>query len=374
MTFAIDSVVVHTVQLPLIAPFRSALGTIQDRPQILIELKGAGISGWGESAVLPFPYYNGETPQTALHILKDYAIPAFLKMKPQSPQELQEILGNIVGHRIAKAGLEMAYWDWIAKKEQIPLYKKLGGKRDRIAVGVSVPLFEKPTSLLSAVEKFLAQGYQKIKIKIEPGQDIDLVAALFQEFPNIPLMVDANSAYTLKDAHVFQLLDEYPLMMIEQPLRAGDLLEHSRLQKLIKNSICLDESVEDFHDAKDAIELGSCKIVNIKTSRVGGHVESKRIHDICQQHGLGVWCGGMLETGIGRAHNMAIATLENFIYPGDISESRRYYHEDIVLPEITLENDGTLKLSEKSGIGFEVNELALSKYAVSCEEFRTSST
>ncbi|MBN8549111.1 MAG: o-succinylbenzoate synthase [Deltaproteobacteria bacterium] len=372
MSFQIEEVVVRIVRLPLIEPFRVSFGTVKDRDQIVVELRGGGISGWGESAVLPFPFYNHETPGTAQHILKDFAIPLFKKERPTSPQETNRVFEKIVGHRIARSGVEMAYWDWEAKAKGIPLYKHLGGTRSEVPVGISVPLFDDINVLLDRIAGFLEKGYHKIKIKIGPGEDLKLVEAIYTRFGEIPLMVDANSAYTLEHISLFKDLDRFKLMMIEQPLRHDDIFDHAKLQREIKNPICLDESIEHVHDAASAIELGSCKIINIKPGRVGGLTESKKIHDLAAQHGVGVWCGGMLETGIGRAANIAIATLPNYKYPGDIGESARYYHEDIVDPSIALSPRGTMVLPDKPGIGFDVNLERLKKYTRHEERFSMS--
>jgi len=368
--FPIDEVAIHVVRLPLIEPFTTSFGTVQDRDQLLIEVRGDGISGWGEAAVLPFPFYNPETPQTALHILKDFAIPMFFEAQPAHPSEVNGVFERIVGHRIARGGLEMAYWDWYARSKGQPLFRMLGADRSTVPVGVSVPLFKDESVLLQRIEGFLAKGYQKIKIKIEPGRDLALVQQIVKRFGKIPLMVDANSAYSLSDLPLFRALDEFGLMMIEQPLREGDIYEHSLLQAKIQTPICLDESIEHLHHATAAKALGSCRIINIKMGRVGGITESQRIHDFAAQHAIGVWCGGMLETGVGRAHNMTIASLPNFCYPGDISESKRYYHEDIVTPDIELGPKGTLALRESPGIGFDVDRAKLARYTRTTEIVR----
>jgi O-succinylbenzoate synthase len=362
MSFQIEEIIVRLVRLPLIEPFRVSFGVIKERDQLVVEMRGGGISGWGEAAVLPFPFYNHETLGTALHILKDFAIPLFFKECPSSPQETNRVFKKIVGHHIARSGVEMAYWDWIAKSKNTPLYKLLGGTRSEIPVGISVPMFNDTEVLLDRIASFLEKGYQKIKIKIGPGEDIKLVQKIVERFGKIPLMVDANSAYTLADVELFKELDRFDLMMIEQPLRHDDIFEHSKLQSQIRNPICLDESVEHADDAISAIEIGACKVINIKPGRVGGLTESIAIHDYSAKHGVGVWCGGMLETGVGRSINMAVATLPNYKYPGDIGESSRYYHEDIVEPEINLSGKGTMKLLDKPGIGFEVSLARLKKF------------
>lgn len=369
-TFEIEEVVLRIIKLPLKEPFTTSLWTTPHKTPIVVEMRGAGISGWGEGAVPLFPFYNHETPQTVLHILKDFALPLFFKEKPATPREAAKLLKRIQRNGFARAALEMAYWDWTAKVEGKPLYQLLGGTRNEIPVGVSVGIQKDIGTLLSKVADFRDQGYQRIKIKIAPGKDLEPVKALLTEFPGLPLMVDANSAYTLKTAAVFRDMNAYDLLMIEQPLHETDIYEHSILQRELRNPICLDESIESLREAEAAIALQSCKIINIKPGRVAGLTESLAIHDFCSQHGIPVWCGGMLESGIGRATNMALATLPNFKFPGDISESSRYYHEDIVEPDITLRPGGTLKLPSAPGIGFEINSKRLEQLKQYEERFR----
>ncbi|MDC0358306.1 o-succinylbenzoate synthase [Oligoflexia bacterium] len=369
MSFEIEEITVWVVKLPQREPFKVGFGTIADREQIIVQLRGQGLDGWGEAAVLPVPFYNHETPGTALHILKDYVIPLFFKEQPGTPQECNSVLSKIVGHPFARAGIEMAYWDWYAKSQKQPLWKTLGSTRDEIEVGVVVPLYEDREKLYDSIARFLEQGYHRIKVKIAPGQDVELIDCIFSKFGQIPLMVDANAAYTLDDIGLLQRLDAYDLMMIEQPLRGGDLLQHAKLQREMSTAICLDESIASVHDASDAIELKSCKVINIKPGRVGGLTEAKMIHDLAERAGIGVWCGGMLETGIGRAINMSVATLPNFIYPGDISESARYFEEDLVEPGIVLSERGTLKCLDQPGLGFEVSLKRLEQYATHRETF-----
>lgn len=354
--FAIDQVVLRLIKLPLKEPFTTSGWSTPHKTPIIVELRGAGISGWGEGAVPLFPFYNHETPQTVLHILRDFAVPLFAKERPQTPQDLAALLTRIQRNGFARAALEMAYWDWHAKAKGMPLYKLLGGKRDEIPVGVSIGLQKDLDILASKVAEFQAQGYRRIKIKIGPGKDLALVERLCSEFPGLPLMVDANSAYTLDSARVFVDMNKFNLLMIEQPLHETDIYEHSLLQRELSNPICLDESIESVREARAAIELRSCKIINIKPGRVGGLTESIKIHDLCLQSGIPVWCGGMLESGIGRAINMALATLPGFSLPGDISESKRYYHQDIVEPDIAFASGGILRLPESPGIGFNVNQ------------------
>lgn len=350
-----DEIVLRLIKLPLKEPFTTSSWTTPHKTPIIVELRGEGVSGWGECAVPLFPFYNHETPQTVLHILKEFAIPLFRNEKPQTPQETARILNRIQRNGFARAGLEMAFWDWSAKRAGIPLYKFLGGVRNTIEAGVSIGIQKDIASLIEKAGAYREQGYRRVKIKIAPGKDIEPVRALLKEFPNMPLMVDANSAYRLEQSAIFQEMNDCPLLMIEQPLHETDIYEHSLLQRELKNPICLDESIESIREARAAVELEACRIINIKPGRVGGLTESIAIHDFCASRNIPVWCGGMLESGIGRAINMALATLPNFKFPGDISESKRYYHEDIVEPDIAFKSGGVLELPEKAGIGFDVN-------------------
>jgi O-succinylbenzoate synthase len=370
MSFAVEEVVLHVVSLPAREPFVTSYGSIDRKTPIIIELRGNGIRGFAEAPIPPFPFYSHETTQSALYLLKEFAIPMFFKERPESPQALAKILKKIVGNPFARGGLEMAYWDFCAKQKNIPLYRLLGGKRNRIPAGVSIGIKKNLDELVDAVGAYLEKRYHRIKIKIAPGHERGPVERLFKEFPQIKLMVDANSAYSLDQAKVFKELDSYPLLMIEQPLHETDIYEHSLLQRELKNPICLDESIESVLDAEAALALGSCRVINIKPGRVGGLSEALAIHDAAQARGVPVWCGGMLESGVGRSINMALATLENFKFPGDISESKRYYHEDIVDPEIVLTADGYLELQEGPGIGFQVNEKQLAKLTLTKEVVR----
>lgn len=348
--------------MPLKSPFRSPLGTVLERESIIVELQGEGISGWAEAAPLPFPGYSHETPETVRHILNQFLLPQFFRERPGDLAALCKLLNRTVGNPFARASLEMAYWDWLAKSKNIPLYQLLGGQRTEIQVGAAVGLHAEAEQTLDEIEEQLDLGYARIKIKIAPGNDIEVVKSVFKQFPEISLMVDANSAYQPSDEHIFYQLDEFPLLMIEQPLGMHDLVEHAALQRKIKHSICLDESIEHLDGARTALALKSCRIINIKPGRVGGFSEAKAIRDLCAENNIGVWCGGMLETGIGRAHNMALATLPNFLYPGDISASSRYFQEDLVEPEIKLSPRGTLHVSSSPGIGVTVSKALLNRY------------
>jgi len=372
--FSIDAIVLRVVRLPLKEPFPTAFGIIAERDQIIVEVQGGGISGWGESAVLPFPFYNHETVETALHVMRSFLAPLFFKARPANPGEVAAAFEIVVGNRIARAGIEMAYWDWYARARGEPLQRLLGGGRREIPVGVAVPLVGDRGGVLERIARFLEAGYQRIKVKVAPGHDVDLVAAIVECFGSIPLMVDANSAYDRATIDGLLGLDRFGLTMIEQPLRRDDLLEHAALQARLKTPICLDESIEHVHAAAAALDLGSCRIINIKPGRVGGLTEAVRIHDLAADRGCGVWCGGLLETGIGRAANLALASLPGFRYPGDISASARYFHEDIVCPEITLTPRGTIEIPPGVGIGYSVDYARLERYTRHTETFRRDAT
>ena len=327
-------------------------------------VQSAGLTGYGETPVGSSPLYSYETTQTAWHIQRDFLIPRLLGQEIGHPEQVEELLAPVRGHPMAKMGLEAAVWDLLAKAEGCSLSQMLGSTRTRIPCGVSIGIQPSLPALLERIGGFLAAGYQRIKLKIEPGWELAVVEAVRGEFGDVPLMLDANAAFTLDDVPLFQALDAYDLMMVEQPLGHDDLYEHSLLQRQITTSICLDESIRHAGDAQAAIEWGSCRVINIKAARVGGLVEARRVHDLCQERRLPVWCGGLLETGIGRAHNVALASLPNFRLPGDISASDRYFEEDIVHPPFVLNADGTMDVPAGAGIGVDVKADLLQQFSV----------
>ena len=345
-------ITLREIHLPLIAPFETSFGVSQLRRILLVETDVDGVIGWGESTAGEDPYYSYETVETAWLIIRDYLWPLLRGKEFASAAEVWGMLGLVRGHNMAKGGLEAAIWDAEAKQKGVPLAKLLGGTLDEIICGVSIGIQPSIDALIAKVEKELAAGYQRIKIKIKPGKDIDPTRALRERFPRIRLMVDANSAYTLKDAALLKQLDAFYLIMMEQPLGWDDIYSHVELQRQLETPICLDECIHDFEQARAAIEIGACKIINIKLGRVGGHTAARRIHDLCQSKGVPVWCGGMLESGIGRAHNIAMSTLPNFTLPGDVSASRRYWAEDIIEPEVEVTRQGTIRVPTTPGIGF----------------------
>jgi len=357
----LERIELRHIKMELVSPFTTSMGTEYDEEHIIVRIDSDGITGWGECVAQVNPYYSYETVQTEWHILHDFLIPSILGKDISSINEAISLFSKVRGHMMAKAGLEAALWDIFAKSKSISLSKLLGGTRKIIDVGVSIGIQSSPEELIKKVNSYLKEGYKRIKIKISPGNDIRSVKAMRKEFPDILLQIDANSAYQLGDIKLFKEIDEYNLLLIEQPLGYEDIYDHSKLQRELKTPICLDESIHSLNDTRSAIELESCRIINIKPGRVGGFTESKLIHDFCASKKVPVWCGGMLESGIGRAGNVALASLPNFTLPGDISASERYYKEDIVEPEFILNPDGTMDVPLKPGIGVEVDMKVLDK-------------
>lgn len=358
------------MKMQLKSPFQTSFGTQIMREFLLLEAYADGYVGYGECVVNNAPYYNEETVQTASHLLKDFLIPIFFDhYEIKHPDEISQMFLPIRRNFMAKSALEGSIWDLYAKQQNLPLATVLGGTKKQIEVGISIGIQESLDPLFHLVEDYLNQGYKRMKIKIKPGKDVEVLHALRQKFGNIAMMADANSAYTLNDLSIFKELDDLQLMMIEQPLAYNDMIDHATLQKQIKTPICLDESVCGYEDAKKAIDLGSTKIINLKIGRVGGLTETRKIHDLCQEKGIPVWCGGMLESGIGRAHNIAIASLSNFTLPGDTAGSSRYWYEDLIQPEVKVDKDGTIAVPTTSGIGYLPNLSMIEKYTVIKEEF-----
>jgi O-succinylbenzoate synthase len=366
----IDRIELIHIKMVLVSPFVTSMGTEYDEEHIIVRVDGEGVTGWGESVAEGTPFYSYETVPTAWHILRDFLIPSVLGKELPGIKEAIESYARVRGHMMAKAGLEAALWDAFAKMKGVSLSSMLGGTRAKVDVGVSIGIQSGEKALITKVEGYLKEGYKRIKIKIAPGNDIQYVEALRREFPGLLLQVDANSAYTLDDIGLFRKMDDYNLLLIEQPLGYEDIYDHSKLQRELKTPVCLDESIHSLDDTRAAIELDSCRIINIKPGRVGGFTESKLIHDYCASKNIPVWHGGMLESGIGRAGNVALASLSNFTLPGDISASKRYYKEDIVEPEFVVNPDGTMDVPVKPGIGVEVNMSALKKVTVRNEVFR----
>ena len=364
----LDSIILHHISMPLVTPFETSFGVTTDRECILISIESEGLTGWGECPVDRDPGYSYETTGTAWHILKDFIAPRLLGQYISDATDFQSRVDSIRGHNLAKAGVEMALWDLLGKRQGKSLREMLGGLRARVGVGVSVGLQESPEVLVEKVEKYLAAGYGRVKIKIKPGRDVGDTEAVRKAFPHIPLQVDANSAYTIQTCQVLRPLDMLKLLLIEQPLNEDDLWNHSKLQKQFHTPICLDESIVSLVHARSALEMEACKIINIKAGRVGGLSQAVAIHDLCRAQGVPVWCGGMLETGIGRASNLALASLPGFTLPGDISASDRYYAEDITHEHFKLDPGSTIDVPSGPGLGVTVDAAALKK--VSLAEMR----
>jgi O-succinylbenzoate synthase len=367
----IESITLREIRMRLKAPFETSFGTVQDRRIVLVEVLADGVSGWGEVTAGETPAYNAETTDTAWHVLADFLLPALVGKGVSKASELPALMSHIRGHEMAKSGVENALWDVEARLSGEPLYKHLGGTIEEIACGVSLGIRENPEALVKRVEEELRSGYQRIKLKIKPGKDYQFVSAVRKEFPQIRLSVDANSAYTLDDAAHLKSLDEFELLMMEQPLSWDDIHAHSKLQAQIKTAICLDECIHNTRHALTAIELKSCRIINIKLGRVSGHTEARLMQNVCRAHGVPVWCGGMLESGIGRAHNIAMSALPGFSLPGDVSASQRYWSEDIVEPAIEVTAKGTIQVPKTAGLGYVVKRELVEKLTVRRNVFST---
>ena len=365
----IEKIVLREIRMRLRAPFETSFGVTQDRRILLVEAVVDGAIGWGEVTTMESPSYNSETTDTAWHIISDFIAPKFVGVDVHAASEIAQLLSSIRGHQMAKAGFENAIWDAEAQLRGMPLAKLLGGTLNEIACGVSLGIRETPEMLVKKVEEELRSGYQRIKLKVKPGKDIPFVAAVREEFPDIRLSVDANSAYELKDTAHLRELDQFNLLMIEQPLQWDDIYSHAKLQSQIRTALCLDECINNAGHALAAIESGACRIINIKLGRVGGHNSARQVHDLCCQHSIPVWCGGMLESGVGRAHNIAMSTLPNFTLPGDVSASQRYWNEDIIDPEVEVSSSGTIRVPVQSGLGFAVKRDLVDRLTVRAKDW-----
>lgn len=363
-------IVLRHLAMKLKAPFSTSFGTTTEKQFLVLEAYDEdGNVGYGESTAMTDPFYNEETLKSNHHILRDYLVPLVLHKEIAHPDDLIPLFHPIRRNMMAKATIEGAVWDLYAKREQKSLSHAIGGEKTSIPVGVSIGIQADIPAMLKQVEGFVADGYQRMKVKIKPGFDVDVIAAIRQHFGDIPLMADANSAYTLADIDHLKQLDQFNLMMIEQPLSHDDIVDHCILQRQLDTPICLDESIHTVEDARKAIELESCRIINIKVGRVGGLSLSKQIHDLCQSHNIPVWCGGMLESGIGRAHNVAITTLPGYTLPGDTSGSNRYWHEDIIEPEVEVHN-GFIHVPTTPGLGYQVNHKKLDAVTLASETYK----
>jgi O-succinylbenzoate synthase len=365
MALKVDRIVLRHVRLPLVHFFETSFGRTYHRDIVLVEASMDGVSGWGEVTAGENPFYNEEWTGSVWPLLIHYVAPRILHHAFESPEEVDSRTAHIRGHNMARGGMETAIWDLAARLVNEPLWKTIGGgARKEIPCGVSIGIQESVEQLLDKIETELAAGYQRIKMKIKPGWDVSVIAKVRERFPHIKLMADANSAYTLADIDHLKQLDPFHLMMIEQPLSHDDIIDHAVLQKALQTPICLDECIRSAHQAEQAIRLGACRIINIKLGRVGGFAEAKRVHDVCQANGIPVWCGGMLESGIGRAHNIALSTLPNFVLPGDISASKRYWTRDIIQPAVEVTEHGTIHVTDAPGFGYAIDSEYLASLVV----------
>ena len=352
----ISSIELREIRLPLIHFFETSFGRTTERRILLARVVDKdGAEGWGECTAGEGPFYSDEWTESSWATLQEFLAPMVVGKEFANAAQAFSLMKPVRGHRMAKATIETACWDLEAKLAGMPLWKHLGGVQTEIPCGVSIGIQNTPEALLEKIERELEAGYQRIKIKIKPGWDLNIIERVRRSFPDIRLMGDANSAYTLSDVPLFRQLDRFDLMMLEQPLAHNDIFDHAELQKQINTPVCLDESIHSSEDARHAIRLGSCRIINVKLGRVGGHAEAKLVEKVCRENNTPVWCGGMLESGVGRAHNIAMATLAGFILPGDVSASSRYWAEDIIEPPVTVSAQGTIVAPEKPGLGFDVN-------------------
>jgi len=366
-----ERIVVRHVRLPLRHPFETSFGRTEEKRFLLVSVSADGVSGHAECVADEQPHYLPETNGTVLHVMRDFLAPLVLGRELAHPREVEALFAPIRGNEMAKAAIEMAIWELYARRSGQPLSAALGGSRGEIEAGVSIGLQSSTDELLAKVELERAAGYRKIKIKIKPGSDVDLVAAVRERFGDIPLMVDANSAYSLADVATLRRLDAHRLMMIEQPLEWCDIIDHAELQRRLETPVCLDESIRSLGDARRAVDLGACRVINVKVGRVGGFGPALAIDALARERGLPLWCGGMLESGVGRLANVHLQTLAGFTLPGDTSASERYFDEDLVDPPITVSSQGTIQVPTGPGIGHEIVWPRVERATLLKEEWRT---
>ena len=366
----IEAITLREIQMPLVHFFETSFGRTYGRRILLLTAHCDGVNGWGECVAGEDPYYSSEWTESVWPTIARYLAPAVLGREIESARDCAPLLSRVRGHRMAKAALENALWDAEAKEKNLPLWKLLGGTRTEIPCGVSIGIQDSVEQLLEKIQIELAAGYRRIKVKVKPGWDVKVLEKIRSRWSDITLSCDANSAYTLDQVEHLRVFDQFNLLMIEQPLWDDDIFYHARLQKELRTAICLDESIVNARTAAIAVETGACRIVNIKVGRVGGFSEAVKIHDLCHAQKIPVWCGGMLESGIGRAHNIALSTLQNFRLPGDVSASRRYWKEDIIDPEVTVSPQGTISISDQPGTGHRIREDLIEKLTVRKETLR----
>jgi o-succinylbenzoate synthase len=366
----IESITLRKLRMRLKAPFETSFGTTYERSVLLTEIVADGVTGWSEVTLSPGPYFNSECAETSWPVIREFLAPLVLGKEMVSAGDIPEVFSAIRGHEMARAALENALWDVEAQQKNVPLSKLLGGTQPEIACGVSLGLQACPEKLLEKVAQELDCGYQRIKVKIKPGKDLDFVRAVRKAHPSILLSVDANSAYRLTDMEQLKRFDEFHLLMMEQPLWWDDIYNHAKLQKQLRTPVCLDESIRHVRDAEAAIELGAARIINIKVGRVGGHSSAREVQALCRARSVPAWCGGMLECGIGRAHNIAIASLPGYTLPGDVSASKRYWEEDVIDPPVEVSSRGTIKVPTTPGLGYHVRRDLIERWTVEKETWR----
>jgi o-succinylbenzoate synthase len=360
----IESIILHHISMPLVAPFETSFGRETDRQCVIVQIHSEGLVGYGECVATRDPGYNYETTGTTMHILKDFIAPLILGQDVKDALDFQDRAAGIRGHHLAKAGVEMAIWDLLGKRGNKSLRELLGGLREKVEVGVSIGIQESTQSLVRSAAEYVGQGYARVKIKIKPGRDVEDASAVRREFPDLRLQVDANSAYSMDDVESLKPLDKLNLLLIEQPLFEDDIWDHHKFQAQFETPICLDESIVTPRHARYAIEMKACKIINIKAGRLGGLSQAVMVHDFCRRNNMPVWCGGMLETGIGRASNLALASLPNFILPGDVSASDRYYQKDVTHERFVLNSDSTIDVPKGAGLGVTIDDDALRTFSL----------
>lgn len=369
----IDCIVLRRLRMPLVHFFETSFSRTYERTILIVEVRGEGLSGWGEITAGEHPYFNEEWTTSAWPIARDYVAPRVIGREFESASEVGALSKQIRGHNMARGGVEAAVWDLQARRNNNPLWKEIGGgARREIPCGVSIGIQNSVEELLDKIGTELAAGYRRIKMKIKPGWDADVVARVRERFPDVAFMADANSAYTLADVALLKQLDQFGLTMIEQPLAHDDIIDHAALQAQIETPVCLDECIRSAHHAEQAIQLKSGRVVNIKLGRVGGFAEARRVHDVCMAAQIPVWCGGMLEAGIGRAHNIALATLPNFTLPGDVSASKRYWKRDIIVPEVDITATGHIAIRDNPGFGYEIDHDYMKHVTVEEETIRAA--
>lgn len=366
----IEAITLYELQMPLVHFFETSFGRTYDRRILLIRVNCDGVTGWGECVAGENPFYSSEWLDSAWPTITRFLAPSVVGRTLSCARESIELMSQTRGHRMAKAAIENALWDVEARLQQQPLWKLLGGKQREIACGVSIGIQDSIEQLLNKIEIELSAGYRRIKVKVKPGWDVNVLQRIRSRWPEILLSCDANSAYTLDQLDHLRAFEKFNLLMIEQPLWSDDIYNHARLQEKLQTAICLDESIRHARDAAAAVETRACRIINIKVGRVGGFSEALKVHDVCASHNIPVWCGGMLESGVGRAHNIALSTLHNFRLPGDVSASKRYWKEDIIEPEVMVTSHGTITVSDEPGTGYRVREDLIEKLAVRKESVR----